>query len=415
MGTEPRTARAPADNLSQGIDPASRSPSVTDGARPGVVRQRLVDCVMIAVAAALGLVTAILQANEPGAVPVWAVYTDWVPGLLGCVALWWRRRFPVAIGVALTASSSFSETVAGAAIVALFTVAVHRPARATAAVCAVSVAAVSTYQLLWPITGVPPVTVFVILGLGHLATVAWGISVRHRRALVTSLRERAVAAEVEARLRAEHSEHEARAALAREMHDVLGHRLSLISVHAGALAYSRDAPPGDVARAAEVVRENAHRALQDLREVIGVLRAPVGELPLPGVADVLELVDEARAAGTSVELRDEAGVATGDRTLPETQGRTLYRLVQEGLTNVRKHAPGTPVVVRIAGRPGDQVLAEVVNGPPGGPPSYPAHSDGPGAGLRGLGERARLVDGRLDHGPTESGGWRVRLRLPWPS
>lgn len=373
---------------------------------------------MIAVAAALGLVTVTVQANEPGAVPGWVPYTDWVPGLLGCAALWWRRRYPAAIGFALAASSSFSESVAGAAVVGLLTVAVHRPARVTAAVCATSVAALTTFQLLWPMAGVPPLTVFIIIGLGHLATVAWGLSVRHRRALIASLRERAVAAEVEARLRAEHSEHEAREALAREMHDVLGHRLSLLSVHAGALAYSRDAPAGDVARAAEVVRENAHRALQDLREVIGVLRAPVGELPLPAVEDVLELVDEARGAGTSVELRDDAGVTAGDRTLPETQGRTLYRLVQEGLTNVRKHAPGTPVVVRITGRPGDHVLAEVVNGPPDGPPSYPgrsARSDGSGAGLRGLGERARLVAGDLDHGPTDSGGWRVRLRLPWPS
>lgn len=394
------------------------------------MRDRAVDCAMIAVAAALWLLTVTLRLDEPGPVPGWVVWTDWVPGLLGCVALWWRRRFPVGIGFALAASSSFSEAVAGAAIVALFTVAVHRPARATAAVCAVSVAAASTYQLLWPVAEVPPVTVFVIIGLGHLATVAWGLSVRHRRALIASLRERAVAAEVEARLRAEHSEHEAREALAREMHDVLGHRLSLLSVHAGALAYSRDAPAADVARAAEVVRENAHRALQDLREVIGVLRAPVGELPLPAVEDVLELVGEARAAGTPVELRDEAGVTTGDRTLPETQGRTVYRLVQEGLTNVRKHAPGTPVVVRITGRPGDHLLAEVVNGPPAGLPSYPGRAsrpsrpdhpddpsrpDAPGSGLRGLGERARLVAGHLDHGPTNSGGWRVRLRLPWPS
>jgi signal transduction histidine kinase len=366
---------------------------------------------MIAVAAALWLVTVTLQTNEPGPVPGWLPYTDWLPGLVGCAALWWRRRCPVVIGFALAAASSFSETVAGAAVVALFTVAVHRSARVTAAVCATSAAALSTYQLLWPIADVPPVTVFVILGLGHLATVAWGISVRHRRALVTSLRERAEAAEVEARLRAEHSEHEAREALAREMHDVLGHRLSLLSVHAGALAYSRDAPAGDVARAAEVVRENAHRALQDLREVIGVLRAPVGELPLPRVEDVLELVDEAREAGTSVELRDDAGVTTGDPTLPETQGRTLYRLVQEGLTNVRKHAPGTPVVVRVTGRPGDHVTAEVVNGPAARTPSHPL---APGTGLRGLGERARLVGGELAHGPTGSGGWQVRIRLPWP-
>ncbi len=185
---------------------------------------RILDCVLIAGAAALWLITVILQTNEPGAVPVWVLYADWVPGLLGCVALWWRRRFPVVLGVALAVSSSFSETIAGAAIVALFTVAVHRSARATAAVCATSLAALSMYQLLWPVTGVPPVTVFVIIGLGHVAVVVWGLSVRSRRALVTSLRERAAAAEVEARLRSERSEHEAREALAREMHDVLADR-----------------------------------------------------------------------------------------------------------------------------------------------------------------------------------------------
>lgn len=379
------------------------------------VRDRLVDAVLVVLAAALWLVTVLLRASEPGAVPVWVVSVDWVPGLLGCVALWWRRRAPVVLGVVLAAASSFSESIAAPAIAALFTVAVHRPVRAAAAVCAISLAALSVYQVRWPEPGIPPVTMVTIIVLGHVATVAWGLSVRSRRALVTSLRERAAAAEVEARLRAEHSEHEARAGLAREMHDVLGHRLSLLSVHAGALAYSRDAPADDVVRAAEVVRENAHRALQDLREVIGVLRAPVGELPLPAVADVLELIDEARQAGTPVELRDEAGVTAGDRTLPETQGRTLYRLVQEGLTNARRHAPGAPVVVRIAGRPGEHVTAEVVNAPPEARPAGPPPSDGSGAGLLGLGERARLVDGRLEHGPTDSGGWRVRLRLPWPS
>ncbi|GAA4693489.1 Signal transduction histidine kinase [Promicromonospora umidemergens] len=374
-------------------------------------RDRLADGVLILVAASLGLVAVILQVNEPWPGPAWLLFADRSAGVLGCLALWWRRRFPLVLGIALPVASSFSETVAGAAIVALFTVAVHRSARATAVVCALSLAALSTYQLLWPEPSTPPLTVFTIIGLGHLAVVAWGMSLRNRRALVTSLRERAVAAEVEARLRAERSEHEAREALAREMHDVLGHRLSLLSVHAGALAYSRDASAADRARAAEVVRENAHRALQDLREVIGVLRAPVGELPLPGVEDVLELIDEARQAGTPVELRDDAGVTTRDRTLPDTQGRTLYRVVQECLTNVRKHAPGASVVVRIAGRPGGHVTAEVVNASPTDPP---AHPQGSGAGLRGLGERARLVGGQLDHGPTGSGGWQVRIRLPWP-
>ncbi|MFF5176246.1 sensor histidine kinase [Micromonospora sp. NPDC000089] len=377
-----------------------------------VVRDRLVDTVLIVLAAAMALLTVFYQVHDSVAVPTWVLDADRVTGVLGSLALWWRRRFPIVLGVVLAAASSFSETVAPAAVVGLFTVAVHRPLRATVAVCALSLAALSTFQLRWPETAAPPLTVFVILGLGHLATVTWGLTVRNRRALVASIRERAAAAEVEALLRADSAARETREALAREMHDVLGHRLSLLSVHAGALAYYRDAPAEDRVRAAEVVRENAHRALQDLREVIGVLRAPVGELPLLGVEDVLGLIDEARQTGTLIELRDEAGVTTEANRLPETQGRMLYRLTQEGLTNARKHAPGAAAVVRISGRPGDHLTAEVVNASRAGPPPVP---DGSGAGLRGLAERARLVGGRLDHGPTDSGGWRVRVRLPWPS
>lgn len=380
------------------------------------MRDRVVDGVLIVAAVAFWSITVTLQVVGPDAVPGWAPYVDWAPGLVGCVALLWRRRHPVVLGVVLAVASSFAESIGPAATVALFTVAVHCSVRATAAVCGINLGALSIYQLLWPVSETPPGTTFAIIGLGHLTVVAWGLSVRSRRALITSLRDRAAGAEVEARLRAESAQHEAREALAREMHDVLGHRLSLLSVHAGALAYSRDAPAEDVGRAAEVVRENAHRALQDLREVIGVLRAPVGELPLPAVEDVLDLVDEARRAGTTVELLDEAGVTSGRLTLPETQGRTLYRLVQEGLTNVRKHAPNASVVVRISGLRGDHVLAEVVNAPSTLPAAYPvADPGGPGAGLRGLGERARLVSGQLDHGRTDQGGWRVRLRLPWPS
>ncbi|WP_036967937.1 sensor histidine kinase [Promicromonospora kroppenstedtii] len=375
-------------------------------------RPRLNDAALVAIAAALALISFQIQTNEPDPLPTALLIADRATGLLGCLALWWRRKYPVQIGIALATASVYSETVTGAAIVALFTVAIHSSIRATATVTAISITSLSTYQLLWPDQTTPPITVFVIIALGHAATVAWGLSIRNRRALVASLRDRAAAAEREAQLRAEQSEREARQAIAREMHDVLGHRLSLLSVHAGALAYARTAPPDDVGRAAEVVRENAHRALQDLREVIGVLRAPVGELPMPAVADVLELVDEARKADTEVELHDEAGLTTGHQAIPDLHGRTVYRVVQESLTNARKHAPGAPVSVRITGRPEDAVVAEVINAPPTTRPRQP---QGNSTGLQGLQERTRLVNGTLDYGPTDLGGWHVRLRLPWPS
>lgn len=379
--------------------------------RRDAVRARLLDVALIALVAAVGVSTARRGTLDPTPVADWLRYADWAVGALGCLALWWRRRYPVALGVTLAMVGSFSETVQPASVVALFGVAVRSSTRATVAVAVIGFAGVGVYQLLWPEPGIPRLTVILIVGLGHLATVAWGLYVRSRRALVASLRERAAAAEVEAQLRAEHNEREARSALAREMHDVLGHRLSLLSVHAGALAYHGDAPAEDRARAAEVVRESAHLALQDLREVIGLLRAPAVDGVLPGIGDVGELLEEARRAGMAVELQDEAEVASGGRRLPEMPGRAVYRLVQEGLTNVRKHAPGSPVLVRITGHPGDHVVAEVVNDRPVDPPSS---NPGSGAGLRGLGERARLLAGRLESGPTDSGGWRTRIDVPWP-
>ena len=180
-----------------------------------------------------------------------------------------------------------------------------------------------------------------------------------------------------------------------------------------------------------MIRENAHQALQDLREVIGVLRAPVGELPQPTLADVRELVAESGRAGMRVGLREEVGGA-----VPDLVGRTAYRVVQEALTNARKHAPGATVDVHVAGAPGQGLTVEVCNEapepagaphpdpPPLGPPvgeRSPTAGPGPGAvhspgqGLVGLAERVALASGRLEHGPTAAGGWRLAAWLPWPA
>jgi signal transduction histidine kinase len=170
-----------------------------------------------------------------------------------------------------------------------------------------------------------------------------------------------------------------------------------------------------------VIRDNAHLALQDLREVIGVLRARVGELPQPTLADVAQLVAESGRAGMGVGLGEELGGVV----VPALVGRTAYRVVQEGLTNARKHAPGAAVRVRVAGAPGQGLTVEVCNHAPN-PGSRPAPDPDPGSGLGdvraggagrglvGLAERVGLVDGRLEHGPTAAGGWRLAAWLPWP-
>jgi signal transduction histidine kinase len=339
-------------------------------------------------------------------VPAWLFDLDQAVAALGCAALWWRRRWPVGLAVTLVALSTFSELVAGAMVVALFTVAVHRPPRTTAAVFALSLLAAVVYVLLRPDPGEPRL-VLLLLGVAvQGAAVGWGLSVRHRRQLVLSLHERAAAAETEARLRAEQAQHHAREQIAREMHDVLGHRLSLLSVHAGALEYRPDAPAEEVARAAAVIRESAHQALQDLREVIGVLRAPVGELPQPTFADLHRLVAESSRAGMRVELRKETA-----GTVPDAVGRTAYRVVQEALTNARKHATGAEVGVRVTGEPGQGLTVEVRNAAPAAAPNSDARS---GQGLVGLAERVTLAGGRLEHGLTADGGWLLSAWLPWP-
>ncbi|MEV0643978.1 histidine kinase [Phytomonospora sp. NPDC050363] len=368
------------------------------------VRDWVVDSTAFALAVLAGLVLSGLRIEAgPMPEPPWLYNLDQVVGALGCGALWLRRRWPVQLAVALIAVSAVSELVAGAMLIALFTVAVHRPPRTTLALFGLGLLAGGAYTFVRPDpeTGL---AMSLILSFAMQSTaVGWGLFVSHRRKLVESLRERAARAESESRMRAEQAQRDTRDTIAREIHDVLGHRLSLLSVHAGALEFRPDAPAADVVRAAGVIRENAHLALQDLREVIGVLRAPVGELPQPGVADVERLVGESVRAGTPVDL-----TVSLDREPPEQAGRTAYRIVQEALTNARKHAPGEPVRVALTGRAGAGLTVEVRNRV-----TSAAGGQG-GQGLIGLAERVTLAEGTLEHGP-EAGEWRLSASLPWPA
>jgi signal transduction histidine kinase len=330
---------------------------------------------------------------------------DQATGGLACASVFLRRRWPVQLAVVLMLAGTHFHHLTGATLVALFTVAVHRERRVTA-----WVATVALVQLLVFLAQGPDaeseaagsaLTYFALVA----GAIGWGLYVRSRRALIASLEERAARAAGEAR-------RQAREEIAREMHDVLAHRLSLLSVHAGALEFNPGAPAADVRRAAEVIRDSAHEALQDLREVIGVLRAPTAGpdgtegRPQPTLADVERLMAESRETGTGVTYRQEARDADG---LPAAMGRTAYRVVQEGLTNARKHAPGTEITVTVSGRPGKGLTVAVTNPLPGGPGTA---IPGAGQGLIGLGERAELAGGRLEHGPR-GGSFVLRAWLPW--
>ncbi|RBQ14409.1 sensor histidine kinase [Spongiactinospora rosea] len=374
------------------------------------LREWAVDLALFLFAVLFGLLEVVLRV-EAATVPEhpeWLFALDQLVGVLGCAALWLRRRFPVQLAVALILLSTFSELVAGALLVSMFTVAVHRPPPVTWRIFPLSLGATVIYVVLRPEPDLPAF-VTMLFGLAvQGAAVGWGLYVHHRRRLLWSLQDRAERAETEARLRAEQARHHAREEIAREIHDVLGHRLSLLSVHAGALEYRPDASAEDVARAATVIRESAHRALQDLREVIGVLRAPVGELPQPTLADLPALVAESRRAGMAVELRREPPGPVSDAA-----GRTTYRIVQEALTNARKHAPGAAVEVAVTGGPGEGLTVEVRNTPPD-PAAGTSVPPSAGQGLAGLAERVALAGGRLSRGPTPEGGWLLTAWLPWP-
>lgn len=373
-------------------------------------RDWLVDLTLFLLAFGLGLAGAVSPPGEPASPhPTWFTITDQLVGLSGCVALWFRRRWPLRLALVLVLASSVFVTVGGAMLVALFSLAVHRPPRTSLSVFGVSAVAAFVQLSLHPEPGAPFLLMFLLSVAMQAALTGWGISVHHRRQLLASLRDRAMHAESEARLRAEQAQHQVRESMAREIHDVLGHRLSMLSVHAGALEFRPDASTDDVRRSAKVIRESAHQALQDLREVIGVLRAPVGELPQPTLADLRLLVEEADDVGTHVEL-----VEDHEGPVPERVGRTAYRIVQEALTNVRKHSPGADTRVRVEGGPGEGLRVEVVNGPSPALVGEEIAHPGSGQGLLGLAERVSLASGRLEHGPEEEGGWRLTAWLPWP-
>ncbi|MEO6084608.1 MAG: histidine kinase [Umezawaea sp.] len=369
------------------------------------LRDWAVDTALFTVSVLFGLVVAATRIESHSMPdPAWLFPLDFVTFVIGSVGLWWRRRWPVQFAVLMVFFGSFSELSAMALMIALFTVAIHRPPRTTMAVVALCLPSSAFAVAIRP---EPDVPWELLLGFGIAmqgAAIGWGLFIHHRRQLIVSLHDRAARAETEAHLRAEQVQHEVREAIAREIHDVLGHRLSLLSVHAGALEYRPDAPAADIARAAKVIRENSHQALQDLREVIGVLRAPVGEMPQPTFADLAQLVEESAGANMRVSLRSEV-----EDEVPDTAGRTVYRIVQESLTNARKHAAESEVDVRVSGYPASGLTVSVENSRPR--VTSPA---GSGRGLLGLAERVALAGGTLEHGPTPAGGWRIEAWLPWP-
>ncbi|HEY0542542.1 MAG TPA: histidine kinase [Actinoallomurus sp.] len=379
-----------------------------------------VACFAVSVLLAVGIIGSQLRSTTSPLVEA----VDITAAALGCLALWWRRRWPVPIAAALGVLTCLTPAAQAPALICLGTVSSRRPVRPLIMVTLVQLAATVTRYLNE--LSVPRFT-FEIRASSERAdgngavdsvlllvvVIAWGLYIRARRQLLASLRERAEKAEAEQQLRIGQARSGERTRIAREMHDVLAHRISLISLQAGALQVSRRRDDA-VAESAALIRASAHQALDDLREVIGVLRAEQNEAsplaPQPTLTDIGDLVGESGRAGMTVSLAQDLGDVDG--AIPVHVGRTAYRVVQEGLTNARKHAPGEAVTVSVEAALQTGVHVEIRNPRPvhGSDPLSPI--PGAGQGLVGLSERARLIGGRLDYGWTAKDEFRLAAWLP---
>lgn len=354
-------------------------------------------------------------------------------GLLIGSVLVLRQRWPifvVLVGIAVSpAAMGFMLGVVG-----LYTLAASEvPRRITATLASMSLAA--TFVVMYMRTREDPdVTLTIVITLSVFVAVAltvppvlFGLYTAARRRLMESLQERADSLERELSLladraeeRAEWARTEERTRIAREMHDVVAHRVSLMVVHAAALQAIAAKDPVKAAKNAALVGDMGRQALTELREMLGVLRA---EAPKPAVVrapvalvgsfddgptlgELEALVGQSRAAGMVVDL-DVRGECSA--YVAEVE-QTAYRVVQEALTNCHKHAPGARVVVRLAHREGE-VAMQVENGPCDGKAAEPGLPSG-GNGLVGMRERVLGLGGVFVSGPTDEGGFKVSAVLP---
>jgi len=366
------------------------------------MRRWLLEAGLAILAAAMGTFFLFTSLSEGDG---WPVGVEVVVGVVVIAAqMLFRRSRPVTLTLVVIPLGLLFATPMGVIPVAIFAVALHRRVPVVVALVALHAVSLTTvYRIalgntrtFWEAT-----TVLVLL---HISVVAVALLVRSQRQLVRSWADRARQAEQEQRLRVDQARLGERERIAREMHDVLAHRISLLAVHAGALEVRREAPEAERA-AAGVIRQCAYDALEDLRQVIGMLREPApDDHPQPTLRDVPDLVEQSRRAGTEVELELAA-----PEPVPSGAGRHAYRIVQEALTNARKHAPGASVRVLVTARPEEGLVVQVGNALLVGGGRMP----GGGAGLIGLEERVQLAGGRLEHGPTTSGEFQLRAWLPW--
>jgi signal transduction histidine kinase len=420
---------------------AEERPAVSDAARAA-------DVAIAAVATIAAVVAVIVQARgngggfgtfivRPGITPVvigpppgggWPSSGTLVAAVLTTAPLAIRRIYPIAafwvILAAVIGSSGHTTTITyAAAIFAAYSAVVYSPYRRAALLSVLAAAVIVTAA--YPNT-TPPVPARFTAALILIPTVAVGVVIRiwRRRAGESAERLRRAQAEHEAETR--RAVELERARIASEMHDVVTHNVSVMVVQAGAARRVLDSSPDDAREALLAVEASGRTAMTELRHLLGLL-APSGEAetsvpgdagdstltPQPGADRIPALLARVCEAGMPVELVVDAPAGT-PQALPPGIDLAAFRVVQEGLTNVMKHAGPARTTVRLEYRPRDLVITVSDDGPaPGAAPAATAPGSGSdGRGLIGLRERIAVYGGELDAGPRPGGGWRLAARIP---
>ncbi|MET7936505.1 histidine kinase [Streptomyces sp. NPDC005322] len=340
--------------------------------------------------------------------------------LVAAGALLLRRRFPALVFLT-TLPGILIGYIWFAPMIALYTVAERRPDRRLLGISALLLAA--AHFVPWPVSDFEPTAyrentlTLIDACVTSVGPIALGLLVRTRGELAARIADLTRSRRHADELIAAQVLSTERARLAREMHDVVAHQVSLISLQAGAVQISAEDPKAR--EGARTIRELSVRTLDELRHMVGILRAAGGDheelTPQPRLADLHRLIEL-----SALDVAYEAGGAEARTGRPEAVERAAFRIVQEALTNVRKHAPGARVTVRVSDAQPDGteeaeeargLRVEVRNGPPDASAVAPGLPGG-GHGLIGLRERAQLLGGTLEAGPTDEGGFVVRADFP---
>ncbi|MEU0598420.1 sensor histidine kinase [Streptomyces sp. NPDC006393] len=342
-----------------------------------------------------------------------------------CVVVALRRRMPekmllvaIAAGVAQVALDVETMAADFAMLVIVYTVAADGARWASRLALTMGLCAAPVAQLRWPAEHASALgNVAIVIFQTVPFALAWvlGDSIRTRRAYFAQLEERAARLEKEREAQAKVAVAAERARIARELHDVVAHNVSVMVVQADGAAYVLDAAPDQAKNALETISSTGRQALAEMRRLLGVLRTGEhqegGEyVPQPDVEQIKELVEQCRSSGLPVDFRIEGT----PRPLPSGVELTAYRIVQEALTNTRKHGgPNTGASVRLVYF--DDGLGLLVEDDGKGAPHElyeDGGADGQGHGLIGMRERVGMVGGTLDAGPRPGGGFRISALLP---